>query len=274
MLVVPAIAAAHPLGNFTINHYAGIRVEPDRIRLDVVIDQAEIPTFQARLGFDTDGDGEVSDDEANVGSRDGLHAAPTRPQPDRRRGRPGARARRGGSHVPGRRRRPLHDADGVRLRRDAGRTAGRRQPDRLRGPLVARSPRLARDRDHRLRRDPGRDGRRAAHGQHVAPPDPLPDEPADPGARRRGRDCRRDARRPDPGRLRHPRRDAAGRRGARRRRRRPVGCARASRGDGRARRGDPCGARRVRAGRRRQRRPARRSSARRTSRRSSCSCRS
>ena len=67
MLVVPAIAAAHPLGNFTINHYAGIRVEPDRIRLDVVIDQAEIPTFQARLGFDTDGDGEVSDDEANVG---------------------------------------------------------------------------------------------------------------------------------------------------------------------------------------------------------------
>jgi nickel/cobalt exporter len=67
VLVVPALASAHPLGNFTINHYAGIRVEPDRILLDVVIDQAEIPTFQARLGFDTDGDGEVSDDEANVG---------------------------------------------------------------------------------------------------------------------------------------------------------------------------------------------------------------
>ena len=75
MLVVPAIAAAHPLGNFTINHYAGIRVEPDRIRLDVVIDQAEIPTFQARLGFDTDGDGEVSDDEANAGRETSLHAA-------------------------------------------------------------------------------------------------------------------------------------------------------------------------------------------------------
>ena len=67
LLVVPAIAAAHPLGNFTINHYAGIRVEPDRILLDVVIDQAEIPAFQARLEFDTDGDGEVSDDEANAG---------------------------------------------------------------------------------------------------------------------------------------------------------------------------------------------------------------
>ncbi len=45
--VVAAVALAHPLGNFTINHYAGIRVEPDRILLDVVIDEAEIPTFQA-----------------------------------------------------------------------------------------------------------------------------------------------------------------------------------------------------------------------------------
>ena len=67
VLLLPAVAAAHPLGNFTINHYAGIRVEPQRILLDVVIDQAEIPTFQARLDFDTDGDGEVSDDEADAG---------------------------------------------------------------------------------------------------------------------------------------------------------------------------------------------------------------
>ena len=66
-LLLPALVAAHPLGNFTINHYAGIRVEPDRILLDVVIDQAEIPTFQARLDFDTDGDGEVSDAETDVG---------------------------------------------------------------------------------------------------------------------------------------------------------------------------------------------------------------
>jgi len=67
VLLVPALAAAHPLGNFTINHYTGIRVEPDRILLDVVIDQAEIPTFQARLDFDTDGDGEVSDEETDAG---------------------------------------------------------------------------------------------------------------------------------------------------------------------------------------------------------------
>ena len=33
----------------------------------MVVDQAEIPTFQARLAFDTDEDGEVSDEEADAG---------------------------------------------------------------------------------------------------------------------------------------------------------------------------------------------------------------
>ena len=66
-LLVPALAAAHPLGNFTINHYTGIRVEPDRILLDVVIDQAEIPAFTARLDFDTNSDGQVSDAETDAG---------------------------------------------------------------------------------------------------------------------------------------------------------------------------------------------------------------
>jgi len=62
-LLLPALAVAHPLGNFTINHYAGIRVEPDRVILDVVIDQAEIPTFQERQRIDADRDGVVSDAE-------------------------------------------------------------------------------------------------------------------------------------------------------------------------------------------------------------------
>jgi ABC-type nickel/cobalt efflux system permease component RcnA len=65
--VVPAVALAHPLGNFTINHYAGIRVEPDRVLLDVVIDQAEIPAFQARQELDLDANGEVSDPELDRG---------------------------------------------------------------------------------------------------------------------------------------------------------------------------------------------------------------
>ena len=68
--MVPAAVAAHPLGNYTINHYAEVRVEPDRVLLDVVIDQAEIPTFQARQAFDLDEDGSVSDEEIETGRVD------------------------------------------------------------------------------------------------------------------------------------------------------------------------------------------------------------
>jgi nickel/cobalt transporter (NicO) family protein len=63
VLLLPTTALAHPLGNFTINHFAGIRVGADRVTLDVVIDQAEIPTFTERQWIDTDGDGQVSDAE-------------------------------------------------------------------------------------------------------------------------------------------------------------------------------------------------------------------
>jgi nickel/cobalt exporter len=45
-LVDPASVAAHPMGNFSISHYAGIRIEPDGIRLRYLLDLAEIPTFQ------------------------------------------------------------------------------------------------------------------------------------------------------------------------------------------------------------------------------------
>jgi nickel/cobalt exporter len=68
----PAVAAAHPLGNFTINHYAEVRIEPDRVLLDVVIDKAEIAAFQARQGFDLDGDGSVSDEEIDAGRVSGC----------------------------------------------------------------------------------------------------------------------------------------------------------------------------------------------------------
>src|SRR6188508_2222364 len=81
-MALPALVAAHPLGNFTINHYAGLRIEPDRVTLDLVIDQAEIPAFQARQTLDTNEDGEVSDAELDAGRvpscdalADGLHLA-------------------------------------------------------------------------------------------------------------------------------------------------------------------------------------------------------
>jgi nickel/cobalt transporter (NicO) family protein len=60
---LPATASAHPLGNFTINHYAGLAIAPDAVDLDIVIDMAEIPAFQERQAMDADGDGSVSDDE-------------------------------------------------------------------------------------------------------------------------------------------------------------------------------------------------------------------
>ena len=43
---MPVVAAAHPMGNFSISHYAGITVDPRRVELRYLIDMAEIPTFQ------------------------------------------------------------------------------------------------------------------------------------------------------------------------------------------------------------------------------------
>jgi nickel/cobalt transporter (NicO) family protein len=47
-LALPAVAAAHPLGNFTTNHFTRIEVAGDRVYLTYVLDLAEIPTFQER----------------------------------------------------------------------------------------------------------------------------------------------------------------------------------------------------------------------------------
>ncbi|HSZ30927.1 MAG TPA: hypothetical protein VK784_14390, partial [Pseudonocardiaceae bacterium] len=58
------VADAHPLGNFTVNHYDGLRLFPDRIELRAVIDAAEIPTLQDKAATDTDGDGTISASEA------------------------------------------------------------------------------------------------------------------------------------------------------------------------------------------------------------------
>jgi hypothetical protein len=41
-------AAAHPLGNFTVNTYSGLTVGPDRVSVDFVVDMAEIPSYQAK----------------------------------------------------------------------------------------------------------------------------------------------------------------------------------------------------------------------------------
>jgi nickel/cobalt transporter (NicO) family protein len=58
------VAFAHPLGNFTINHYAGLQVKPDSITVDLVIDMAEIPAFQEISAFDANGNGLADASEA------------------------------------------------------------------------------------------------------------------------------------------------------------------------------------------------------------------
>jgi len=69
-------ASAHPLGNFTVNVYTGLRVQPERLVVDLVVDMAEIPTFQARRSIDVDGDDQVSDAEASTYATSGcLEAA-------------------------------------------------------------------------------------------------------------------------------------------------------------------------------------------------------
>jgi len=44
-LVAPPLSLAHPLGNFSINHYAGLRITREGIELRYLLDMAEIPTF-------------------------------------------------------------------------------------------------------------------------------------------------------------------------------------------------------------------------------------
>ena len=46
-LVLPAIASAHPLGNFTVNRFSRVEVADQRVYVRYVLDLAEIPTFQA-----------------------------------------------------------------------------------------------------------------------------------------------------------------------------------------------------------------------------------
>jgi ABC-type nickel/cobalt efflux system permease component RcnA len=64
------VAFAHPLGNFTINHYAELHVSKDSVSIDYVLDMAEIPAFQEIAAFDANGNGQADASEAA-----GYHAA-------------------------------------------------------------------------------------------------------------------------------------------------------------------------------------------------------
>ena len=60
---LPSPAQAHPLGNLSVNHYHGLRVQPGVVIDDAVVDVAELPTAQAQRTVDANGDGVISTDE-------------------------------------------------------------------------------------------------------------------------------------------------------------------------------------------------------------------
>ena len=43
--LIPREAQAHPLGNFTINHYSSLQFAEETARITYVLDFAEIPTL-------------------------------------------------------------------------------------------------------------------------------------------------------------------------------------------------------------------------------------
>jgi hypothetical protein len=65
-LMAPSLTWAHPLGNFTLNHYNRIELSPGQLRLLYVLDMAEIPTVQTVQRFDQDGDGQLNSGESAV----------------------------------------------------------------------------------------------------------------------------------------------------------------------------------------------------------------
>ena len=56
-------AVAHPLGQFTINHFVRVETGSDRARIHYVVDLAEIPSFQEAQTADADQNGSLSQAE-------------------------------------------------------------------------------------------------------------------------------------------------------------------------------------------------------------------
>jgi nickel/cobalt transporter (NicO) family protein len=67
---LPSPAQAHPLGNLSVNHYHGLRVQPGSVIDEAVVDVAELPTAQAQRTVDMNGDGVISTDELDRYGRD------------------------------------------------------------------------------------------------------------------------------------------------------------------------------------------------------------
>jgi nickel/cobalt transporter (NicO) family protein len=63
ILLLSNAVLAHPLGNFTVNHFSRLQISNDRITLRYIVDMAEIPAFQTLQTIDTNNDGKQSAEE-------------------------------------------------------------------------------------------------------------------------------------------------------------------------------------------------------------------
>jgi ABC-type nickel/cobalt efflux system permease component RcnA len=60
-VVLPAApASAHPLGNFSVNQYEGLTLQPDRVSVTAVVNTAEVATQQDRHAVDTNSDRQIT----------------------------------------------------------------------------------------------------------------------------------------------------------------------------------------------------------------------
>lgn len=76
-LLLASTAAAHPLGNSSVNRQAGLHLSPDRLELRYLLDMAEIPTLAETLAADVNGDGETTPAEWDVYTERWASALPS-----------------------------------------------------------------------------------------------------------------------------------------------------------------------------------------------------
>ncbi len=60
LLATATSVSAHPLGNFTVNRYSRLELQPGSVLVRYVLDMAEIPAFQEREQIDADHDGTIT----------------------------------------------------------------------------------------------------------------------------------------------------------------------------------------------------------------------
>src|SRR5581483_4459143 len=77
LLLTAADGAAHPMGNFSINHYSGLEIAPGEIRVRYILDLAEIPTFEEieKIGLDQNGERTPGSEAAYLAERAAALAA-------------------------------------------------------------------------------------------------------------------------------------------------------------------------------------------------------